>query len=48
MEIKKLVQGKTIACNLCEGYGVTIVQEKGKPDMLERCAKCYATGLRVF
>ena len=48
MEIKKLVQSNQLACNLCEGYGVTIVQEKGKADILERCVKCYATGLRIF
>ncbi len=48
MEIKKLVTPKQLACNLCEGYGVAIVQQDGKPDMLERCIKCHATGLRNF
>ncbi len=48
MEIKKLVTGKTIVCNLCEGYGIVEVREKGKLDTLERCMKCHATGLRNF
>ncbi len=48
MEIKKLVIHQSCQCNLCEGYGVAIVQQDGKPDMLERCIKCHATGLRNF
>jgi excinuclease UvrABC ATPase subunit len=48
MEIKKLVIPKQLACNLCEGYGIVEVREKGKLDVLERCIKCHATGLRIF
>jgi hypothetical protein len=45
MEAKKLIQHKNLACNLCEGYAILIVEQDKKESKIEKCMKCYGTGI---
>jgi len=48
MDSKKLIHHQNLACNLCEGHGFVIVEEDKKESTVEKCVKCYGTGIRNF
>ena len=44
VEARQTIKNSNFQCNLCEGYQFLLVQE-GKVDYVERCTKCYGTGM---
>lgn len=44
-EAKQEIKNPKFQCNLCEGYQFLLVQQEGKVDYVEKCTKCYGTGM---
>ena len=45
VEAKQTIKNFNFQCNLCEGYQFLLVQQEGKVDYVEKCTKCYGTGM---
>jgi hypothetical protein len=45
MEAKRVIHNPNFQCNLCEGYQFVIVEDDKKVKRIEKCMKCYGTGI---
>ena len=45
MEAKQLIKNQKFQCNLCEGYQFVMVEDDKKVSRIEKCMKCYGTGI---
>ena len=45
VEAIQQIKNFNFQCNLCEGYQFLLIQQEGKEDKVEKCLKCYGTGL---
>ena len=45
VEAIQKIKDRSYQCNLCEGYQFLLIQQDGKEDKVEKCMKCYGTGM---
>ena len=45
VEAIQQIKNSNFQCNLWEGYQFLLIQQDGKEDKVEKCLKCYGTGL---
>ena len=45
VEAKQVITNLNFQCNLCEGYQFVIVENDKRETRIEKCMKCYGTGI---